>query len=278
LPVKWQLVLDWCFAASQEKDGTSLLNLGILEPALCQDPEFLEWCEQCLATTLGPEAHPTRGHAQGGGAGDLHLVERIPSNMGQSFQAGEQALAPSIAGAARQGGNNKDGGGDGVGGKLYSENNVPALIGYCGVANPAGIPTIWDAFQQTKEIASRRHNLRVTMFKWAKDTGKDINKAPFFTEQTAKNIIGLRFNSGEAVPTYSLAQRGISILTCRPKSAHKVKTIKDYEEAWRATAHTVQFNEVQCCQKTPPSPPQTIFFAAPQCKHFLCTDLDPLWG
>ncbi len=230
-PVKWQLVLDWCLAAAQGKDGTILLNIGAPEPALCQDPEFLEWCELCLATTLGPETRPTGGRAQEGGGGDLQLVKHIPSNMGRSFLAGIQALAPSIAGAARQGGNTRDGGGDDMGGKLYSKNNVAVLKGYCGVTNPAGIPTIWDSSMQTWEIVSHRHNLRVTMFKWAKDTGKDIDKSPFFTKQTLKDIVSLQFNPGEAIPTYSLAQRGIAILACHPKSAHKVKMVKDYEEA-----------------------------------------------
>ncbi len=100
----------------------------------------------------------------------MQLVKQITSNMGRSFLAGIQALALSIAGVARQGRNNKDGGGDDVGGK-HSENNVAALKGYCGVANPAGIPTIWDTFQQTREIATHRHNLQVVMSKWAKDTG-----------------------------------------------------------------------------------------------------------
>ncbi len=98
------------------------------------------------------------------------------------------------------------------------------------------------------------------MFKWAKDTSKDINKAPFFTEQMVKDIVGLHFNPGEAVPTYSLAQQGISILTCHPKSAHEVETIKDFEEARHATAHTAQFNEVRRRQKTPPSPPPDNYF------------------
>jgi hypothetical protein len=57
-----------------------------------------------------------------------------------------------------------------------------------------------------------------------------------------KDIVGLQFNPGEVAPTYSLAQQRISILMCRPKSAHEVETIKDYEEARRAIAHTVQFN------------------------------------
>jgi hypothetical protein len=53
-PEKWQLLLDWCLAASQEWEGTSLLNIGSPEPALCQDPEILEWCEHRLLCTLGP--------------------------------------------------------------------------------------------------------------------------------------------------------------------------------------------------------------------------------
>ena len=54
---------------------------------------------------------------------------------------------------------------------------------------------------------------------------------------------------------YLSAQRGISILMCRPKSAHDVKLIKDFEEARRATAHTAQFNEVRRRQKAQPSAP-----------------------
>jgi hypothetical protein len=98
------------------------------------------------------------------------------------------------------------------------------------------------------------------MTKWAKHTGKEIDKAPFFTEQTIKDIIGLNFNPGKAVPTYGSAQRGISILTCPPKMAHEVETIKDNEEARRIMAHTAQFKEVRHWQKTPPSPPPDTYF------------------
>ncbi len=254
-----KLILDWCLAASQcGPDGASLLNLGSPEPALCQDEEFLEWCGQRLATTLGHNV--TRAETQhgtmAGPQGNIQLVERITANMGRSFVAGVQALAPTIVGATRQGGAyDRDSRGEGMGGRMYSKNNVAALKGYCGVVDPAKIPPIWDSFQQTKEIASRRHNLRVSMKKWAKQSGKEIDKAPFFTEQTIKDIVTLNFNPGEAVPTYASAQRGISILTCRPKTAHEVEIIKDNEEARRVTAHTTQFNEVRHRQKTPPSPP-----------------------
>ena len=146
-------------------------------------------------------------------------------------------------------------GGNDVGGKLYSENNVAALKGYCGVVNPCVIPAIWDAFQQTRELAQHRHNLCVGMMTWSKQTGMDIDKAPFFTKATIKDIVSPNFNPGEAIPTYLSAQRGISILMCWPKSVHEVKLIKDFDEAQRATAHTAQFNEVRRQQKAQPSAP-----------------------
>ena len=126
-PDRWQLIIDWCVAAAQEKNDTSLLNIRTPEPALCQDPEFLDWCKRHIRITLGDEERVTNfaQHAGGGGARDLHLVEQISENMGNSFLAGVQALTPTIAGAAWQGGNTKDD--HKVGGRLYSENNVAAL-------------------------------------------------------------------------------------------------------------------------------------------------------
>ena len=69
------------------------------------------------------------------------------------------------------------------------------------------------------------------MQRWSKQKGLDINKAPFFTENSIKDIVELNFNPGEAVPTFSSAQWGISILTCRPKLAQEIEQIKDFKEA-----------------------------------------------
>ena len=99
-------------------------------------------------------------------------MQLITTNTRRSFLAGVQALAPTIAGAARLGGNGKEGADD-IGGKLYSENNIAALKGYCGVINPSGIPTIWDSFQ----LASHRHKLRVEMSKWSHRQGPLFHRA-----------------------------------------------------------------------------------------------------
>ena len=97
------------------------------EPAVGQNPEFLDLCNQPIKITPREEAW-VAGKAQQEGTRDLHLVEQISNNKGRSFLARAQALAPTIAGAARQGSTMKEGG-DNVGGTLYSKNNVAAFKG-----------------------------------------------------------------------------------------------------------------------------------------------------
>ena len=157
-------------------------------------------------------------------------------------------------------------------GDPHSATGVIALWG------STDIPPIWDAFQQTKELASHRHNIRTGMQKWSKQKGLDIDKAPFFTESSIKDIVGQNFNPGEAVTTFSRAQRGISILICRPKTAQEVEKIKDYEDARRETTHTAQFNDVRRRQKTQPSPPPDTYHELRYSINTFCALLWTLFG
>ncbi len=145
---KWQLLLDWCLVAAQANTNvTSILSLGLTKTALSQDPKFLEWCELHLTMTIEQEPKQVRLTRGNEGKGTIQMVERITSGMGRSFIAGVHALGPSITGAAHQGNRyGMDVMSDNLGGKLYSENNVAALKGYCGVGNARDIPVICDAF------------------------------------------------------------------------------------------------------------------------------------
>jgi hypothetical protein len=91
-------------------------------------------------------------------------------------------------------------------------------------------------------------------------------------------MVMLNFNPGEAVPTYASAQRGLSILTCRPKTAHEVELIKDNEEAQRITAHTAQFTNVQRRQKIPQSPPPDTYFELRLSVNTFCALVWTLFG
>ena len=91
--------LDWCVAAAQEQNGTgtSILNIGASDPALRQDTEFLDWCDQRIQITLGAVPSAITGYTSGGGRRDLHLVQHVTTNMGRSFLAGVKAPAPTIS-------------------------------------------------------------------------------------------------------------------------------------------------------------------------------------
>jgi hypothetical protein len=250
---KWQLILNWCLAASQGgNNGSSLLNLGSPESALCQDDKFLEWCNLRLSTTLGREQQQ-RG-PQGNGGGDRTTSNSLngsPLTWAKVSWRGSKhwpqpSRGPQNRGERTTGTAEVTGWGAECTQKIMSPHSRAIVVSWIPPTSPP-----WDSFQQTRDIASHWHNLRVSMTKWAKQTGKEINKAPFFIEQTIKDIVSLNFNPGKGVPTYSSTERGISILTCRPKMAHKVETIKDNEEAWHITAHTALFHEVRRHQKTP---------------------------
>ncbi len=147
---EWQLILDWCLAASQmNTGGNSLLHLSTMEPALSQDPEFLEWCTRRIKMSLGPLGPEIRWLDGGTGPQmhpDVHMVEQITSQMGLSLIGGVQALAPMLVGAHRGGGPKGDNHGEAVGGRRYTEDNVTALKGICDVVDMGQVPCIWDKF------------------------------------------------------------------------------------------------------------------------------------
>ncbi len=80
--------------------------------------------------TLDQESKQVRLTGGKEGKGTLQMVEQITSEMGRSFMAVVQALAPSIVGAACQGsGFGMDIMSDNLRGKLYSENNAATVKG-----------------------------------------------------------------------------------------------------------------------------------------------------
>jgi hypothetical protein len=104
--------------------------------------------------TIGQEPKQVQLTGSNEGKGTIQIVERITSEMGRRIMVGVQALGPSITGAAHQGsGYGMDVMSDNLGGKIYSENNVATLKGYCKVVDARDISVIWGTFQHTKETA-----------------------------------------------------------------------------------------------------------------------------
>ena len=143
----WQLVLDWCAAATQtEPGGGSVVAMGVEAP-LSEDEGFLRWCTQKLDGCLGSKTH-VRQPAVHGGQQTMIAAANMVNQMGRTVLSGFQALAPVFASRNEGGGGTRDGA-TSVGGfgKQYTPANVAQLMGFCGVEKAREIPPVWGVFQ-----------------------------------------------------------------------------------------------------------------------------------
>ncbi len=60
----------------------------------------------------------------------------------------------------------------------------------------------------------------------------------FFEQKTLEDIINLQFNPGEGIAQYRMAERGITILVCRPRGIEETERLRDHEHATEATKST----------------------------------------
>lgn len=253
----WELVLDWCIAASQvDTQGSSVLALEA-EVVSMQDPEVRQWCNAMLTRTLGPAAAGgvrarTTAATQRGNAAGVESIERVATRLSQGVVSGLRALAPTLALVAGRTKEEGRGGGDEqVGGTRFSEDHVATLKGYCGVVDERKIPNIWRTFQSTKHVGTWRATMEAAMDDWdSKHRGAGgIDQATCYSDELLKSIVKMEFNPGEGVALYSSRQKGVTILCCRPKTAAQVEDIREHEEAVAKTGNSMTYEEYKAKKK-----------------------------
>jgi hypothetical protein len=80
------------------------------------------------------------------------------------------------------------------------------------------------------------------MEEWSHNYCTEIDTI-FFEQKTLKNIINLWFNPGEGIVQYRKAERGITILVCRPRGIEETERLRDHEHAMEATKSTCTLQE-----------------------------------
>ncbi len=65
----------------------------------------------------------------------------------------------------------------------------------------------------------------------------------FFKQKTLEDIINLRFNPGEGIAQYRTAERGITMLVCRPRGIEEMERLRDHKHAMEATKSTRTLRE-----------------------------------
>ena len=85
---------------------------------------------------------------------------------------------------------------------IYSEYEVAALQGFCGVSEPRHVPKIWLTFQSARKAEEVRANLREGMQSFAQTNNCEIDGGVFFEKKTLDNLVELKFNPGGGTAVY----------------------------------------------------------------------------
>lgn len=217
------------------------------------------------------------GQRAGGERLRTDSIERVALRVSQSVVTGMQALAPSLAAAAgrvSRTGDTQEGGDKAIGGKHFSEEQVATLKGYCGVVDPSLIPGIWRTFQVTKDISNYRHEIRTELEHWEREHGGGgIDQAVFLSRELFQDILCLRFNPGEGVALIGSVHQGLTLLSCRPKSALEVEDLREHEEAMQITGHKKSYEEFRTKKKkgaTATATPPENYFDLRLCLNTFC--------
>jgi hypothetical protein len=75
------------------------------------------------------------------------------------------------------------------------------------------------------------------MEEWSHNYRTEIDTI-FFEQKTLEDIINLRFNPGEGIAQYRMAERGIMILVCRLRGIEETEQLRNHEHATEATKST----------------------------------------
>jgi hypothetical protein len=97
----------------------------------------------------------------------------------------------------------------------YTRDKYAVIMGFCNLVRASHLPRIWRHFaaSKVKQVEIHRLQLLKLMEEWSNNHCTKINTI-FFERKTIEDIIHLRFNPGEGITQYRMAERGISILVC----------------------------------------------------------------
>jgi len=141
----------------------------------------------------------------------------------------------------------------------YSEHMIAALCGYCRVMDPSKIPDLWREFEKHTSPVSWRADIAVAMQEWADANKVVLERNLYYTDQWLKDLIKGLFNPGGARASLATAEKGISPLPCRPRSATEVESLIVFQqattesEAQRSLQDALKISSSDTAPRSPPN-------------------------
>ena len=93
-----------------------------------------------------------------------------------------------------------------------------------------------------------RVEIEAKMEQWGKEKGVEIDMGMYLEDESLKAFAQLQFNpsgSGAGVALAQSADKGLSLLLCRPRTLAEVERLRDNEQAAAATASTLTLNQAK---------------------------------
>lgn len=238
---KCDMLINWCIVASHRHATPTTSVLAVqMETAPTDDDEFLRWIQRidktggghtgpppsrAASTPLVSVAAPQTAAVAAPSTDDM--FKRMAESISKSFATAAASLqAPS---------HDVTGTGSENGGQKYDEFQMAVVMGFAHVDDIAGVPIIWALFQYSNKLDIHKDTLKRRMTEYAMTTTPDrpeqvtIDRSLYITDATMREIIAINFNPGGVSADADTADKGLSILVCRARTAAQRAEIKRYE-------------------------------------------------
>ena len=114
---------------------------------------------------------------------------------------------------------------------------MAVVQGFAHVEDITGVPIVWALFQYTKNLETHKENVKRKMVEWATTTTPDrpnqvsIDRSLYITDALMRDILALNFNPNGISAEVDTADKGLSILAVRARTAAQQSEIRRYEKA-----------------------------------------------
>ena len=236
-------------AASHGIESSSIITYS-LDAAHSNTQAYHNWIQLRLAATLGPLSTTPVQQTTAALPTDTSALAAVAAEFGKGVLAAIQpAGGTSIAGA--------------LGlpvtaattGKAYDTYQYAVIQGFSNCPTPAGLQPIWGLFTQTKNVDTARLHIKTAMRRWATRFHVNIHKGLLLSKATIEAIRDIHFNPGGGVAYFATAEKGISILTCQPKSGEERDSVRASELAQEISNANRSYAEALDLGKHDPRPP-----------------------
>lgn len=185
-----ELVLTWLVAAGQYLPGSKNQALPLeLAPVLSHEEGFVGWAAKHLDNYIGS----TKGaveHSSASTGQQTNQHDRVLAGAMQTIGKAAAAVETMATKVGSGGGTSKKS--DDV--KPYDVYDMAALMGFCGVDDPADIPAIWQEIKAAKKFHNVRALLMMRMGEFAAQNMVELPPGIFLTKQVVEDIMNITPN------------------------------------------------------------------------------------